>query len=63
MDAKREKLIRQLIGEAQEAGEDYHGDKYWDLLHDRQQILLKMMVVVLDEMLPKNAVVKEKKAG
>ena len=66
MDEKRTKIARGLIGEAKKAADDYHGDKYWDLLHERQQLLLKMMVIILDEMIPKETrevTVKEKKVG
>jgi hypothetical protein len=63
MDEKKAKIAKQLIGQAREFGEDFHGEQYWDLLHERQQLLLKMMVIVVDEMLPKDTTMKEKKVG
>ena len=57
---ERKERLKKLLLLARKAGEDYHGDRYWDTFQENQQLIIKMLATVLEEWY-REEVDKEKK--
>jgi hypothetical protein len=57
---ERTDRLKKLLVLARKAQEDYHGERYWDVLQENQQLMIKMLSTVLEEWY-KEEVDKEKK--